>query len=417
MSSLITNNAAMVALQTLRTINASLDQTNNRVSTGLKVNSAADNAAYWSIATTLKSDNNALSAVQDSLGVGASAASATYNGLNSAKDLLDQLKSKLTTATGDVDRSKVQVEITSILDQLNSVAGQSALQGDNWLSTGASANFSRSIVSSLSRDTNNQLTVGTIDVDITNIRLYGDGSTQFGILDGTTAVDTFDGTTSFATSRTLTDEVFTFTVNQATGSHTVTIDAATATAALGTTTIASAHDMALVMQQAFEDAGVTGIQATASGTTVNYSSDADFDFTAATEAAGGSGTITPANMGLSAVVNAAAGSFTGSVAGIDISSSTPAQVQDYLRIVDKALSNVTVAATQIGTLQTRISSQQTFVKALMDAKTAAVGALVDANMEEESTKLKALQTQQQLAVQSLSIANANSQNILLLFRQ
>src|SRR4051812_26166758 len=124
MSSLLTNNSAMVALQTLRSINANLDMTNNRVSTGLRVNNASDNAAYWSIATTLRSDNNALSAVQDSLGVGASAATATYTGLNSAKDLLDQLKSKLTTATGDVDRSKVQVEIDGILDQLSSVAGQ-----------------------------------------------------------------------------------------------------------------------------------------------------------------------------------------------------------------------------------------------------------------------------------------------------
>src|SRR5581483_9839996 len=294
--------------------------------------------------------------------------------------------------------------------------GQAALQGDNWLSTGSSSNVNRSIVSSLSRDSNNQLTIGTIDIDITNIRLYGDGSTQFGTIDGTTAVDTFDGTTSFATSRTLTDEVFTFTVNQGTGSHTVTIDANTATAALGTTTIASAHDMALVMQQAFSDAGVSGINVTASNTTVTYSSDADFDFTAATEAAGGTGTITAANMGLGGATAAAAGSFSASVAGMDITSSTPSQVQDYLRIVDKALANVTKAATQIGALQTRITSQQTFVKALMDAKTAAVGTLVDANMEEESTKLKALQTQQQLAVQSLSIANANSQNILALFR-
>ena len=43
-------------------------------------------------------------------------------------------------------------------------------------------------------------------------------------------------------------------------------------------------------------------------------------------------------------------------------------------------------------------------------------ALVDADMNEESTKLKALQTQQQLGIQSLSIANSNSENILSLFR-
>jgi flagellin len=45
-----------------------------------------------------------------------------------------------------------------------------------------------------------------------------------------------------------------------------------------------------------------------------------------------------------------------------------------------------------------------------------VGALVDADMSQESTRLQALQTQQQLGIQALSIANSNSQSILSLFR-
>ena len=45
-----------------------------------------------------------------------------------------------------------------------------------------------------------------------------------------------------------------------------------------------------------------------------------------------------------------------------------------------------------------------------------VGALVDANMNEESTRLQALQVQQQLGIQALSIANGNAQQILSLFR-
>nr|WP_082473151.1 flagellin [Methylobacterium sp. Leaf85] len=52
----------------------------------------------------------------------------------------------------------------------------------------------------------------------------------------------------------------------------------------------------------------------------------------------------------------------------------------------------------------------------MDINTSSIGSLVDANIEEESTKLKALQTQQQLGVQALSIANSSSQNVLSLFR-
>jgi flagellin len=45
-----------------------------------------------------------------------------------------------------------------------------------------------------------------------------------------------------------------------------------------------------------------------------------------------------------------------------------------------------------------------------------VGRLVDADMNEVSTRLKALQTQEQLAIQSLSIANHNAQNVMQLFR-
>ena len=52
----------------------------------------------------------------------------------------------------------------------------------------------------------------------------------------------------------------------------------------------------------------------------------------------------------------------------------------------------------------------------MDAIDRGVGTLVDADMNEESTRLQALQVQQQLGIQALSIANGNSQQILSLFR-
>ena len=53
---------------------------------------------------------------------------------------------------------------------------------------------------------------------------------------------------------------------------------------------------------------------------------------------------------------------------------------------------------------------------MADAMTAGVGSLVDANMEEEAARLTALQMQQQLGIQGLTIANAAPQNILALFR-
>ena len=77
---------------------------------------------------------------------------------------------------------------------------------------------------------------------------------------------------------------------------------------------------------------------------------------------------------------------------------------------------LTDAAATLGATNSRLSMQDDFMADLMDVIDKGVGRLVDADMNEESTRLKALQTQQQLGIQALSIANSNSDNILSLFR-
>ncbi|MEE4119502.1 MAG: flagellin, partial [Paracoccaceae bacterium] len=74
------------------------------------------------------------------------------------------------------------------------------------------------------------------------------------------------------------------------------------------------------------------------------------------------------------------------------------------------------AAASFGSAQGRIQTQMDFVSSLSDALKTGIGALVDTNMEEASARLQALQVQQQLGVQSLSIANQAPQTILALFR-
>ena len=71
---------------------------------------------------------------------------------------------------------------------------------------------------------------------------------------------------------------------------------------------------------------------------------------------------------------------------------------------------------KLGTAAKRINDQSNFVANLADSLKAGVGALVDADMEEASARLQALQTQQQLGVQALSIANQAPQTILSLFK-
>ncbi len=95
MTSINTNIAAMAALSTLRTIGADMEATQGRISSGYRVGTAADNAAYWSIATTMRSDNKALSTVQDALGLGAAKTDTAYTGMNNAIDVISEIKAKL----------------------------------------------------------------------------------------------------------------------------------------------------------------------------------------------------------------------------------------------------------------------------------------------------------------------------------
>ena len=87
-----------------------------------------------------------------------------------------------------------------------------------------------------------------------------------------------------------------------------------------------------------------------------------------------------------------------------------------LETVDTATKEMTDAATTLGAAKKRIDIQKSFTQSLMDSFDRGVGQLVDADMNVESTRLQALQVQQQLGIQSLSIANSNAQTILSLFR-
>ena len=91
-------------------------------------------------------------------------------------------------------------------------------------------------------------------------------------------------------------------------------------------------------------------------------------------------------------------------------------VEGMMSAVDAMLKDMTDAAATLGATNSRLNLQNNFIKDLSDTITKGVGRLVDADMNEESTRLKALQTQQQLGIQALSIANTSADNILSLFR-
>ncbi len=318
MTSLLTNTAAMVALQTLNQINSSLNETNNRVSTGLRIAKANDSAAYWAIATTTASDNGALGAVQDALAIGRSTLDVMYSGLESTRESLQKMKELLVSARQPgVDRTNVQVEIDGLITDMQNKASAAVINEQNFLnvdSSAASWNATKAIVASFERSSTG-IALSTIDLDITDLTLIDDHATsasKIGILDQERGV-----------------------------------------------------------------AVTTGASPLAADTTYSV---LDVD-----------------------------------ISGLDDSVDHLQRLEQIITLVDTALTETISAQNEVGVNLARAESQESFVHALMDANTRAVGALIDANMEEESTKLRALQTQQQLSVESLSIANASAQNVLSLF--
>nr|WP_321454772.1 flagellin [uncultured Cohaesibacter sp.] len=322
-NSILTNSSAMTALQTLNATNKSLDATQSRISTGLRVAGAEDNAAYWSIATTMRSDNDALSAVQDALGLGAATVDTMYTAVNAAVDVVSDIKAKLVAAEEPgVDRAKIQSDITELQKQLKSISDSAVFNSENWLSsdgTGAGAINSKSIVSSFSR-AGGSVSVQTIDVDIQSTRLFDTGG-DTGVLD----VDLNSVYSSFTAS-----------------------------------------------------------------TVANTGGDGS-----------GSGAVSVWNLDITAVTDSAT----------DL-----AELTELVGAVDQQLGALTDAATNLGSVKNRVDMQSDFINELTDAIDRGVGQLVDADMNEESTRLKALQVQQQLGIQALSIANSGSQSILSLFQ-
>ena len=147
-------------------------------------------------------------------------------------------------------------------------------------------------------------------------------------------------------------------------------------------------------------------------------------------ALGGSGTaggvlgaavsgVASTSSGAASASGATAGVFSAvSILGFALSaSSTTTDLNSLATAIDAAINNVTAGAATLGQYTTTVNNQLTFTSSISDAITSGVGSLVDADMNVASTRLQALQTQQQLGIQALSMANQNSQLILKLFNQ
>lgn len=266
MTSILTNQSAMNALSTLRNINNNLSTTQDRVSSGLKVASGKDNAAYFAISQNMSSDSSLNKAINESMTIAKNSVATARLGVEAVVELAKQYIDRQSFGQNLADTTEVSNELTNLVAQMDNVLLQ--------------ANF-----------------------------------------DGESLVDN-------ATGKTI----------------------------------------------------VTGIYD--NGTAMTASS------------------VAVVSVDITALVGALTAGFTDG--DIDTSKTQ--------------LESMVAYATHLGITEKAIENQQTFLNALTDRLDSGVSGMIDADMESEAARLQALQVQQQLATQALSIANQSPQNILSLFR-
>ena len=141
-NSINTNYGAMVALQNLSATQMELTQTQNRISTGLKVASPKDDGSIWAIAQQQRATSMSLNSVKDSLARGSSVIDVALSAGQSVSDLLLQMKSKaLAAADSGLDansRNALNEDFKSLRDQITSLVTNADFNGTNLLASGAS---------------------------------------------------------------------------------------------------------------------------------------------------------------------------------------------------------------------------------------------------------------------------------------
>jgi flagellin len=373
-----TNTNALAALQTLNLTQQSLTRTQNRVSSGLKVAGAADDASTFAIAQGQRGDIAGFQAISNSLALGSAFVNVALNGAQSISDTLNQIKAKVVQAQDPTqDHNAINNDITAFLQQIDGVAAAAQFNGVNLINVGST---NQNVLSSLNR-TGSTVTTATITVNAQNLTQAGLGVAGLNVANATGTL-TIGSSYAPATSQTLT---------LTSGGTTTTFEFVTSLA----TSLTAAGNVAVVI------GGTTG-QSTANLTTAlgQHGYNASFTPTGNLLVSAAAGDIT-----------ANTSTVTGLTGTIGVASSAGA-----LSTVEAAINKIKTSLSQLGTAANQISTQTNFVKSLTDSLIGGVSQLVDADLAAESANLQSLQTKQQLGIQALSIANQGPGAVLTLFR-
>ena len=397
MFSVNTNLGAMAALQSLNQTQASLQQTQNQISTGKKISSSSDNPAVYSISQTMQAQVSGLSAVSDSLSFGASVVGVAQSATSSISTVLQSLLNTVTQGqqTG-MDPTTINNSIQQMLANVNQFAQSATFNGVNLTATtgtGVGAtNASMSVVSNVAGST-----IGVSNSDpnngaaVTSSDTAGLGLTGLSVTAAAVSLS-FTNSTAPAANDTISlgngTKKWTFMISDGT-----TTPAAFATASSATQVNSFINISATDSNGAIMAKMASAMQSQGFGASVDSS-----------------GNLIMSGNGITQASSSVTISGTGATLGT-VSGATAAIVT-----VNAAIKQLNVNSAYLGSKSNQISGMSTFTSSLSNSLTAGIGALTDANMAAESAQLQSLQTKQSLAIQALSIANQQPQSIMTLFR-
>jgi flagellin len=400
MSSILTNNSAMVALESLRNINRNLETVQAEISTGKKIASAKDNASIWAISTVMTTDVESFKTIRDSLDLASSTVGVARSAAEKVTGLLQDMKSLIIAAQEASGRPKIQADITELRAQISGIVNAAQFNGQNLLKGGGAI----SVLSSLDRGSNQTVTAASIAINRQDLQA------AVGVA-GTVAITAGAGlATAGATQITTgTSSTVTLTAGAITTGTTFRVDIGGVGNRVEYISRANdtLNDVSRNLKSLIEAKGIAGISVTTTPVTDPTATNSVLNITNNSGA-----TLSLAS---SSLTGGTPGGGLAGLAGINVETSD-ASAASALTAIEGLLTVAVNAAAALGSSQKRIENQGDFMNTLIDSITSGVGSLTDADMEAASARLQALQVQQQLGTQALSIANQGSQSLLALFR-
>jgi flagellin len=378
MFSVNTNAGAFAALQNLNATGRSLEVTQSRVNTGLKVASAKDNAAIYSIAQNMRGDVAGYRAVNNSLSRAQSELDVAIAGAEAISDLLIEMKEKAVAAKDSgldsASRAALNNDFQQLAAQVTTISENATFNGKNLLTgdslsaiTDSTGTSSGTITASSST-----LTLSSLSLDTADISSASAGGANTPVSAGS-GNPWSSGDNLAALNAYMQDN---FSAIYSGGNY----------------------DNSTGNFTSVGDAGTVGVQI-----------QTDFGVSLGILSSGGnflhlvSGSLYTEGSGASATFSSSPTSSSGGAsAAVDA--------------VEAAISTVNDVLSNLGATSNRLAIQQEFAGKLSDSLEVGIGNLVDADLARESANLQAFQTKQQLGLQALGIANQAPQSVLSLFR-